>query len=83
MTGEMHQSSSAADLEAQVSLLMKTIVTQQVHIEEQKEQDNEFSFTTFTAKQHCTLQMLLNGNQTEIADRFGVTAILRRFMFEQ
>ena len=30
---------------------MKTIVTQQVHIEEQKEQDNEFSFTTFTAKQ--------------------------------
>lgn len=63
-----------ADLEAQVSLLMKTIVTQQVSIEEPQEQDNEFSFTTFTAKQHCTLQMLLNGRSNrEIADRFGVT----------
>lgn len=63
------------DLEAQVSLLMRTIVTQQPQkIEETKEQDNEFPFTTFTPKQHCTLQMLLNGRSNkEISERFGVT----------
>ena len=64
-----------ADLEAQVSLLMRTIVTQQPQkIEETKEQDDGFSFTTFTPKQHCTLQMLLNGRSNkEISERFEVT----------
>tara|TARA_B100000902_G_C27064065_1_gene790568 strand:+ start:32 stop:466 length:435 start_codon:yes stop_codon:yes gene_type:complete len=65
--------SQVRTLQAQIELIMKTVVGGK-EVEKLEEKVNEYSLPNLTAKQHCTLQMLLNGKSNkEIAERFGVT----------